>query len=98
MNKYLVTFFWVVTLVLFSFAIVHFVKVMKNKEKNNVDMTKSIVYISGAILLGLVLIYKPFDTSKMTIGLSKLLKAKPMSADTTAAIITTSLASPGVTV
>jgi hypothetical protein len=87
MNKYLTTFFWTITVLLLAFSIVHFVKVLKAKKDNNtVDVTKAIVYIAGAATLAILLIYRPFDVSKL-----KHFKSKPMSTDTAATIITTSM-------
>jgi len=100
MNSYLTSFFWVVALVLLSMSIVHFAKVMKTDEtkRSPMDVTKSILYISGAVLIAVVLIYRPFDTSMMKIGkMSKLLHPAATS-QTVATIITTSLSSPGVSV
>ena len=96
MNSYIISFFWVVALLLIAMSVVHFVKVMKAKKEGDstMDMTKAIIYISGAILLALLLVYRPFDTSKIT----KVFKHKPMSVDTAATLITTSFSGPGVTV
>lgn len=90
MNSYIENFFWVVSMVLLAMSVVHFVKIMKTTEKKTTEIMKAVVYMSGAILITLVLVYKPFDTSKMDIGkLSKFLKAKPLGLDTTATVITT---------
>jgi len=100
MNSYLTSFFWVVALVLLSMSIAHFAKVMKTDEtkRSQMDVTKAILYISGAVLIAVVLIYRPFDTSMMKIGkMSKLLRPAAAS-QTVATIITTSLSSPGVSV
>jgi hypothetical protein len=96
MNSYVLTFFWTVALLLIAMSIVHFVKIMKNEKDNNnsMDMTKGIVYISGAILLALLLVYRPFDTTKIT----KIFKSQPMSTNTAATLIATSFSGPGVTV
>lgn len=93
MNSYITIFFWTVALLLLAMAVVHFVKVLKNKDKTTLDTTKAIVYVSGAVSLILVLVYKPFDTSHMKIGrLAKFLKPKPVSLETTTAeIVTTSM-------
>ena len=93
MNSYLTTFFWVVTITLIALSIVHFVKVMKNdKQDKSADTTKAIVYISGAILLAVLLVYRPFDVSKI----KSVFRRKPMamSTDTAATLVTTSLMSP----
>jgi hypothetical protein len=88
MNFYLATFFWVVAMLLIALSVVHFIKVIKARKKGeHVDLVKALVYVTGAITLVILLIFKPFDTSKLT----KVFKVKPMSADTTATIITTSL-------
>lgn len=86
MNSYLATFFWVISVVFLTMSIVHFIKIWKNAERKNTDIMKAVVYLSGAILIPLVLIYKPFDTSKMSIG---KIKAKSLGVNTTAALITT---------
>ncbi|AGE55813.1 hypothetical protein ATCVMN08101_969L [Acanthocystis turfacea Chlorella virus MN0810.1] len=101
MNSYLTTFFWVVALVLVSMSVAHFVKIMKTdaSKRSSMDVTKAIMYISGAIMLVVVLVYRPFDTSMLKIGkVAKLLRPHPHSAETVATIITTSLSSPGVSV
>jgi hypothetical protein len=101
MNSYLTTFFWVVALVLVSIAISHFVKIMKAdpSKRSTMDIVKAILYISGAILIAVVLIYRPFDTSKLKIGkLSKLLRPTAASETAVVTMITSSLSSPGVSV
>jgi hypothetical protein len=100
MNSYLTTFFWVVALVLVSISISHFVKVMKAdpSKRSTMDVVKAILYISAAILIAVVLIYRPFDTSKLKIGkLSKFIR--PAASETAVVtMITSSLSSPGVSV
>lgn len=94
--NYLTSFFWVITIVFFALSIVHFIKVMKNNKDGtkNVNITKAIAYLSGAILLAILLTFKPFDTTK----LARVLKRKPqVSTETAATIITTSLSGPSVT-
>ena len=99
MNSYLMTFFWVVALVLVSMSVAHFAKIMKTDEdkRSTMDIVKAILYISGAVLLAVVLIYQPFDTSKLKIGkISKLLRAPAATETAVATMITTSLSGPGV--
>ncbi|AGE56191.1 hypothetical protein PBCVNEJV1_138R [Paramecium bursaria Chlorella virus NE-JV-1] len=77
-------------------SVVHFVKIMKNKKEDDgsAETIKAIVYVSGAIVLILLLVYRPFDTSKI----AKIFKSKPVSVDTTATLIATTafLGSTGV--
>ena len=98
MNSYLLSFFWAVTLLLIGLSVVHFVRVLKAKNNDNkMDLAKAIVYVSSAVLLAVLLVYRPFDTTIVT----KILKHKPrIHADTAiaATMITTSLSGPGVSV
>ncbi|AGE53702.1 hypothetical protein ATCVGM07011_920L [Acanthocystis turfacea Chlorella virus GM0701.1] len=99
--NYLATFFWVVALVLISMSVAHFVKIMKTDQtkRSSMDIVKAVVYISGAVLIAVVLIYKPFDTSMLKIGkVAKAFRPQATSSQTVATIITTSLSSPGVSV
>ncbi|AGE50321.1 hypothetical protein ATCVCanal1_817L [Acanthocystis turfacea Chlorella virus Canal-1] len=101
MNSYLTTFFWVVALVLVSMSVAHFVKIMKtdSTKRSTMDIAKAVMYISGAVLIAVVLVYRPFDTSMLKIGkVSKVFRPQAASAQTVATIITTSLSSPGVSV
>ena len=101
MNSYLTTFFWVVALVLVSMSVAHFVKIMKTDEskRSSMDIVKAVMYISVAVMIAVVLVYRPFDTSMLKIGkVGKLLRPRPPSAEAVATIITTSLSSPGVSV
>ncbi|AGE50364.1 hypothetical protein PBCVCVR1_025L [Paramecium bursaria Chlorella virus CVR-1] len=91
MNSYLLTFFWAVTLYLVGLSIVHFIRVLKARNpEDKMDLVKAIVYVSSAVTLGVLLVYRPFDTSVVT----KILKYRPqVHADTSTAatLITTTL-------
>ncbi|ABT13565.1 hypothetical protein MT325_M011L [Paramecium bursaria chlorella virus MT325] len=91
MNSYLLTFFWAVTLYLVGLSIVHFIRVLKARNpEDKMDLVKAIVYVSSAVTLGVLLVYRPFDTSVV----SKILKYRPqVHADTSTAatLITTTL-------
>jgi hypothetical protein len=61
----------------------------RNPE-DKMDLVKAIVYVSSAVTLGVLLVYRPFDTSVV----SKILKYRPqVHADTSTAatLITTTL-------
>lgn len=98
MNSYLLTFFWAVTLYLVGLSVVHFIRVLKARNpEDKMDLAKSIVYVSSAVLLGVLLVYRPFDTSVVT----KILKYRPQvhsDTSTAATLITTTLAGTGVSV
>ena len=90
MNSYLLTFFWSVTIYLIGLSIVHFIRTLKARNpEDKMDLAKAIVYISSAVLLGVLLVFKPFDTSVV----SKILKYRPVHSDTSTAatLITTTL-------
>ncbi|AGE58950.1 hypothetical protein PBCVOR070422_023L [Paramecium bursaria Chlorella virus OR0704.2.2] len=91
MNSYLLTFFWAVTLYLVGLSVVHFIRVLKARNpEDKMDLVKAIVYVSSAVTLGVLLVYRPFDTSVVT----KILKYRPqVHADTSTAatLITTTL-------
>lgn len=97
MNSYLLTFFWAVTVYLVGLSVVHFIRVLKARNpKDNMDLVKAIVYVSSAVTLGVLLVFKPFDTSTV----SKILKYRPQTSDTSTAatLITTTLSGTGVSV
>lgn len=98
MNSYLLTFFWAVALFLLGLSTVHFIRVLKARDvKDKMDLVKAIVYVSSAVLLAVLLVYRPFDTTIV----SKILKHRPrIQGDTVAAatIITTSLSGPSISV
>ena len=96
MNYYLLTFFWSVTIYLIGLSIVHFIRVLKARNpEDKMDFAKAIVYVSSAVLLSVLLVYRPFDTSSVV---SKILKYRPQTSDTSTAatLITTTLAGTGV--
>lgn len=97
MNSYLLTFFWAVTVYLVGLSVVHFMRVLKARNpEDNMDLVKAIVYVSSAVTLGVLLVFKPFDTSTV----SKILKYRPQTSDTSTAatLITTTLSGTGVSV
>jgi putative effector of murein hydrolase LrgA (UPF0299 family) len=87
MNSYLEILFWTITVYIISVAIVHFIKVLKEKKENNTDLTKAIIYLAGGITLAMLLLYKPFGASVIKIA-DKLVK-RPIAAVTDAVMITT---------
>ncbi|AGE57862.1 hypothetical protein PBCVNW6652_021L [Paramecium bursaria Chlorella virus NW665.2] len=97
MNSYLLTFFWAVTLYLVGLSVVHFMRTLKARNpEDKMDLVKAIVYVSSAVTLGVLLVYRPFDTSVVT----KILKYRPQTSDTSTAatLITTTLSGTGVSV
>jgi hypothetical protein len=88
MNSYLEILFWTITVYIISVAIVHFIKVVREKRENNTNLTKAIIYLAGGITLAMLLLYKPFGASVIKIT-DKLVK-RPITAVTDAVMITTS--------
>jgi hypothetical protein len=86
MNSYLEILFWTVTIYIITVAIVHFIKVLKEKKENNTNLTKAIVYLAGGLALAMLLLYKPFGASVIKIA-DKLVK-RPITAATEAVMIT----------
>jgi hypothetical protein len=87
MNSYLEILFWTITVYIISVAIVHFIKVVREKKENRTDLTKAIVYLAGGVTLAMLLLYKPFGASVIKIA-DKLVK-RPITAATDAVMITT---------
>ena len=71
MNSYIEILFWTITVYIIAVAIVHFVKVLREKQKNNTNLVKAIVYLSSGITLALLLIYKPFGITKIASKLKR---------------------------
>lgn len=97
MNSYLLTFFWAVCIYIFGLSVVHFIRTLKARNpEDKMDLIKAIMYISIAATLGVLLVFKPFDTSTV----SKILKYRPQTSDTSTAatLITTTLSGTGVSV
>jgi len=65
MNSYIEILFWTITVYIIAVAIYHFIKVLREKQKNNTNLVKAIVYLSSGITLALLLIYKPFGITKI---------------------------------
>ena len=63
MNSYLEILFWAITVYIIAVAIVHFIKVIREKKKNDINLTKAIIYLAGGLTLAMLLIYKPFGAS-----------------------------------
>ena len=77
-------------------AIVHFIKVLREKKENNVNLTKAVIYLAGGITLAMLLLYKPFGDSVVKIT-EKLVK-RPVAAVTDAVMITTTTMGSSVSV
>ena len=77
MNSYLEILFWTITVYIIAVAIVHFIKVLKEKKENNTDLIKAIIYLAGGIMLAVLLVYKPFGAN---IGkIANILGKRPIS-------------------
>jgi len=85
MNTYLEILLWTIAVYIFASAIVHFIKVLKSKDKSRANLMKSIVYVSGGLTLVLLLVYKPFGLDKIT----KILKPHASTAAAETVMITT---------
>jgi hypothetical protein len=81
MNTYLEILLWTIAVYIFASAIVHFIKVIKSKDKSRANLMKAVVYVSGGLALITLLVYKPFGLDKIT----KILK--PHAATSTAETI-----------
>lgn len=87
MNSYLETLFWTITVYIISLAIVHFIRVFREKQENNVNLIKAVIYLAGGLTLAMLLVYKPFGSSIVKIT-GKLVK-RPVEAVTDAAMVAT---------
>ena len=92
MNSYLEILFWTITMYIITVAIVHFIKVVREKRNTNTNLTKAIIYVAGGITLAMLLIYKPFGASIAKIAAT--LGKRPISAATETAMITTTTMGP----
>ena len=96
MNSYLEILFWTITIYIVAVAIVQFIKVLREKKENNVNLTKAVIYLAGGITLAMLLLYKPFGDSVVKIT-EKLVK-RPVAAVTDAVMITTTTMGSSVSV
>jgi TctA family transporter len=92
MNSYLEILFWTITVYIIAVAIVHFIKVVREKKENNVNLTKAIIYLAGGLTLAMLLLYKPFGASIVKIA-DKLGK-RPISTATETVLITSTTMGP----
>lgn len=89
MNSYLEILFWTITIYIISVAIVHFVKVLREKKYDrNTNLTKAIIYLAGGLTLAMLLLYKPFGDSVAKIT-EKIIKRPVGAAVSDAVMITT---------
>lgn len=88
MNSYLEIFFWTITVYIIAVAIVHFIKVFRDKNETKTNLTKAIIYLAGGLTLALLLLYKPFGESIVKIT-EKIVKRPVGSGVTDAVMITT---------
>ena len=96
MNSYLEILFWTITTYIIAVAIVHFMKVLREKKDNNTNLTKAIIYLAGGLTLAMLLLYKPFGESIVKIS-DKLVK-RPILAATEAVMVTTTTMGSSVSV
>jgi hypothetical protein len=96
MNSYLEILFWTITTYIIAVAIVHFMKVLREKRDNNTNLTKAIIYLAGGLTLAMLMLYKPFGESIIKIT-EKIVK-RPALAATEAVMITTSTMGSSVSV
>jgi len=92
MNSYLEILFWTITVYIIAVAIVHFIKVIREKKENNINLTKAIIYLAGGLTLAMLLVYKPFGASIAKIA-DKLGK-RPISTATETVLITSTTMGP----
>ena len=88
MNSYLEILFWIVTIYIVTVAIVHFIKVLREKKDTNTNLTKAVIYLAGGLTLAMLLLYKPFGESIVKIA-DKITKRPVASGVTDAVMITT---------
>ena len=99
MNSYLEILFWTITIYIISVAIVHFVKVFREKKDDrNINMTKAIIYLAGGITLGMLLLYKPFGDSVIKIAGKLTKRPAAMGVSDAVMITTTTMGSTAVSV
>ena len=85
---YIEIFFWIFAFLFFSVSIVHFSKSFKTNDATYT--TKGIMYMSAAIVLAVLLTYRPFSPAKFV----KILKPAERLSSSETVMIATSLASP----
>lgn len=100
MNSYLEILFWTITIYIISVAIVHFIKVLREKKENNVNLTKAVIYLAGGLTLAMLLLYKPFGESiiKISDKITEKIVKRPFLASTEAVMITTTTMGSSVSV
>ncbi len=96
MNSYLEILFWTITTYIIAVAIVHFMKVLREKRDNNTNLTKAIIYLAGGLTLAMLMLYKPFGESIVKIT-EKIVK-RPALAATEAVMVTTTTMGSSVSV
>lgn len=96
MNSYLEILFWTITIYIISVAIVHFIKVLREKKENTVNLAKAVIYLAGGLTLAMLLLYRPFGDNIVKIT-EKLVK-RPVAAVTDAVMITTTTMGSSVSV
>lgn len=100
MNSYLEILFWTITTYIIAVAIVHFMKVLREKRENNTNLTKAIIYLAGGLTLAMLLLYKPFGEGivKISEKITEKIVKRPALAATEAVMITTSTMGSSVSV
>ena len=101
MNTYLEILFWTITIYIISVAVVHFMKVLREKrDDNNINLTKAVLYLSGGILLAMLLLYKPFGEGiiKISDKITEKIVKRPVLAATEAVMVTTTTMGSSVSV
>lgn len=98
MNSYLEILFWTITIYIITVAIVHFIKVLKEKnDNNNTNLIKAIIYLASGLTLAMLLLYKPFGDSVLKITEKIAKKAAKVTGATEAVLITTTTMGMGST-
>lgn len=97
MNSYLEILFWTITIYIITVAIVHFIKVLKEKKDTKTDLIKAIVYLAGGLTLAMLLLYKPFGDSVIKITEKIARKAAKVTGATEAVLVTTTTMGMGST-
>ena len=95
MNSYLEILFWTITTYIIAVAIVHFMKVLREKRDNNTNLIKAIVYLAGGLTLAMLLLYKPFGDSVIKIT-EKIAKKAAKGIGATEAVLITTTTSTGM--
>ena len=87
MNSYLEILFWTITTYIIAVAIVHFMKVVRDKKDNKTNLTKAIIYLAGGLTLAMLLLYKPFGDS--VIKITEKIIRRPVAAGVSDAVMIT---------